>query len=334
MGKFKSPGPDGFNSTFYKQYWGIVGEAVTKEIQHAFRIGKLKSTLNHTFIALIPKSDLANRVDHFCPIALCNIVFKLITKIISNRLRPILDHIIHPCQAAFIPNRSIGDNILINHKVMHCLNKKKGRLSFMAIKLDLAKAYDRIEWHVLILIMAKFGFNSKFTNLILECISTTQYSLLLNGSPYGYFSPGRGLRQGDPMSLALFTIFSYLLSRMLARAEQEGCISGVKVSRLSPKVTHLMYADDLVIYSKATLEEAREISYCLQTYCNWTGQTINWNSPWNFRIEAIQDLGAIQWISLIFSSRNPFPGADKEKMGSRHFLVVAFEHMLMARNQF
>lgn len=133
----------------------------------------------------------------------------------------------------------------------------------MAIKLDLAKAYDRIEWGVLIHILSKFRFSSQFTDLILECISTPKFSVLLNSSPFGYFSPKRGLRQGNPMSLALFTIFSYLLSRLLSRAEQNGLISGVKVSRLSPKVTHLMYTDDLVIYSKATKEEAGEISNCL-----------------------------------------------------------------------
>lgn len=273
MSNFKSPGLDGFNSTFFKQYWGIVGA----EIQQVFRTGKLKPAFNHTFIALIPKTASANRMDQYRPIALCNVVFKLITKIISSRLRPILDHNIHPCQAAFIPNRSIGDNVLINHEVMYFLNKKKGRLGYMAIKLNLAKAYDRIEWGVLVHILSKFGFSSQFTDLILECISTTKLSLLLNGSPFGYFSHGRGLRQGDPMSSTLFTIFSDLLSRLLTRAEQNGLISGVKLSRLSPKVTHLMYADDLVIYTKATPEEATHVSHCLRHYCHWTGQAINWH---------------------------------------------------------
>lgn len=93
-------------------------------------------------------------------------VFKLLTKIIAGRLRVLLDQIIHPCQAAFIPTRSIGNNVIINHKIMHFLNKKKGRLGYMAITLDLAKAYDRIEWGVLIHIISKFGFSSEFTALI------------------------------------------------------------------------------------------------------------------------------------------------------------------------
>lgn len=147
----------------------------------------------------------------------------------------------------------------------------------MAIKLDLAKAYDRVEWGVLIHIMSMFGFRPKFRDLVLECISTTKFSILLNGSPFGYFSPGRGLRQGDPMSPALFTIFFDLMSRMLAKANEDGLISGVKISCLSPKVKHLMYADDLVVYSKATLDEAIEISRCLQTYCSWTSKEINWH---------------------------------------------------------
>lgn len=136
------------------------------------------------------------------------------------------------------------------------MHVKRGNTGFMAIKIDLAKAYDRVEWGILSKVMSYIGFNEKFIELIMECVTIARYSLLFNGSPFGYFKSERGLRQGDPLSLALFTIFSDILSQMLAKAEADGSISGVKVTHTSPKVTHLMYADDVVIYEKTTTQEA------------------------------------------------------------------------------
>lgn len=147
----------------------------------------------------------------------------------------------------------------------------------MAIKIDMAKAYDMVEWEVLLCIMRLHGFSEKFCNLISECISTPYFSMLINGSPTGFFSALRGIWQGDPISPALCTILSDLLSRILDKAEQAGRLSGVKISRTSPHISHLMYADDLVIYCKATASEASEVVQCLTSYCDWTGQRINWD---------------------------------------------------------
>lgn len=113
--------------------------------------------------------------------------------------------------------------------------------------------------------LLRLGFDQKFVDLIDHCIST----------PYGYLKVMISIRLGDPMSPALFTIYFDILSRLLARAEQDWMISGVKVSRHSPKITHLMYVDDVVIYYNATNLEAMEITNFLQTYCSWTGQDIN-----------------------------------------------------------
>lgn len=191
MGNLKSPGPDGFNVLFFKSYWNIVGVAVTAEIQSFFVTGKLKPALNHTFIALLPKVNFAFKVDQFRPIALCNVVYKIITKILAGRLRGMLDSIVHPSQAAFVPKSSIIDNIIINHEVMFYLKHRRGCKGFMAIKVDLAKAYDRVEWNVLYHILYLLGFHDHFIDLVVECISSPHYSLLINGSPHGFFHPGK-----------------------------------------------------------------------------------------------------------------------------------------------
>lgn len=210
MGSNKSPSMDGMTVNFYKSYWSIIKEDVVKEVQMSFQLGTIKAAHNHTFIALIPKSVSASKVDQFRPIALCNVFLKIITKIIANRLRAHLDNIIYPCQSAFIPHRAITDNIIINHEVMHYLKCTKGRKGFMAIKIDLPKSYDSVEWKVLIHPMRKLSFNKQFTDLIASCISSTQFSILLNGSPYGFFKIGRGIRHGELLRYLLFFLTSYL----------------------------------------------------------------------------------------------------------------------------
>lgn len=157
------------------------------------------------------------------------------------------------------------------------LKSKKGKTGYMVIKVDMAKAYDMVEWPILICILKHHSFSELFCKLLLECLSTAHYSVLINGSPCGFFPSSRGIRQGDLISPTLFTISSDLLSKILARSESLGRISGIKVSRGSPHITHLMYADDLVIYCKANEKEVWEAESCLNLYCQWTGQKINWD---------------------------------------------------------
>lgn len=126
MANNKSPGPDGMSPVFFKNYWHIVGNDVLKAIQHFFTTTKLSRAVNHTFLALIPKRPVADKVDQFRSIALCNVIYKVVTKILSNRLKSLLDPLIHPNQATLIPNRSIVDNIIINHEVMHYMKSRKG----------------------------------------------------------------------------------------------------------------------------------------------------------------------------------------------------------------
>lgn len=110
MGPFKSMGPDGMTVVFYKKYWATVGPKVVETLHDIFRTKYIPDAFNHTFIALIPKIAHTSRVDQLCPISLCNV-----TNILASRFRGLLKDIMHPNQAAFVPNRSIGDNSIINH---------------------------------------------------------------------------------------------------------------------------------------------------------------------------------------------------------------------------
>jgi hypothetical protein len=145
----------------------------------------------------------------------------------------------------------------------------------MFLKIDMEKAFDKMEWNLILVIMQKLGFHANWILWIKACISSSSFSILLNGSPYGLFSPERGLRQGDPLSPFLFILGSEVLSRLLLKEERIGNLKGMKIARNSPAINHLLFADDLLIFGKASLLEASSIKTCLDKYCSWSGQSVN-----------------------------------------------------------
>lgn len=141
----------------------------------------------------------------------------------------------------------------------------------MALKLDMKKAFDRFEWSFLAKIFSFLGFNEKWIQLILQCISSVSYSIWLNGSAFGKFSPNRGIRQGNPLSSFLFILGMEILSRLFDKEEREGNLHGIKVSPHNPAVSHLMYADDLLAFSEGTTSKAACILKCLDKFSSWSG---------------------------------------------------------------
>uniref|UniRef100_A0A803PH45 Reverse transcriptase domain-containing protein n=1 Tax=Cannabis sativa TaxID=3483 RepID=A0A803PH45_CANSA len=199
----------------------------------------------------------------------------IISKIIASRLRDILPKIISSNQAAFVKGRHITENTMIAREIVHSMNKKKGKRGFMLIKLDLEKAYDKLDWSFLIKVLHQIGFNSLFTDWIKVCISVAEIKQLLNGSIVGKFNPERGLRQGDPLSPALYIMAAGTLSRLLIEKERQGLLKGFKLTRNGGSVTHLMFADDIILFGEATVREARSFLDCLNSYCSCSGQAIN-----------------------------------------------------------
>lgn len=145
----------------------------------------------------------------------------------------------------------------------------------MALKLDMSKAYDRVEWKYLESIMLKMGFNTIWVNLMMECVRTVSFSILVNGSPHGYFSPSRGLRQGDPLSPYLFLLCAEGLHGLLSQAESSGKIQGLSLCRNGPHLTHLFFADDCLLLCKANLNECATLLQILDQYEYASGQQLN-----------------------------------------------------------
>ncbi|XP_073357687.1 uncharacterized protein [Aegilops tauschii subsp. strangulata] len=147
IGDMKAPGPDGLHAIFFKRFWHILGDELTKEVLDAIEKKKIPDGWNSTNIVLIPKVENLEVITQYRPISLCNVVYKIISKMIANRLKIILPDVISPTQSAFVPGRLITDNVLVAYECFHAIKKKThGTNGFCAVKLDMMKSYDRVEW--------------------------------------------------------------------------------------------------------------------------------------------------------------------------------------------
>uniref|UniRef100_A0A2N9G3K6 Reverse transcriptase domain-containing protein n=1 Tax=Fagus sylvatica TaxID=28930 RepID=A0A2N9G3K6_FAGSY len=184
MAPFKALGPDGMPPVFYQSYWHVVGPEVIQAVLDCLNTGKLLPSLNHTFVTLIPKIKNPKRVTDYRPISLCNVIYKLISKVLANRLKFFLPCVISETQSAFVPGRLITDNVLIAFETLHHMhNKRTGKVDSMALELDMSKAYDRVDWGFLEQIMLKMGFHTKWVSLIMEYSpSIAKVAELIHGS--------------------------------------------------------------------------------------------------------------------------------------------------------
>ena len=179
---------------------------------------------------MIPKIDSPEAVTQFRPISLCNVLYKIISKMLAARLKTILPDIISPTQSAFVPRRIITDNVLIAYECVHKIkNKRAGQFGLCAVKLDMHKAYDRVEWIFLRNMMVKLGFNTQWIEMIMACVSSVKYRVRFNSQETDCFTPTRGIRQGDPLSPYLFLLCAEGLSSMLQYEEEVGGIEGIRV---------------------------------------------------------------------------------------------------------
>ena len=154
-------------------------------------------------------------------------------------------------------------------------NKRSGKKGQMAVKLDISKAYDRMDWSFLRQMILKLGFDGRWVNLAMETVCTASYSILINGEPRGFVQPSRGIKQGDPLSPYLFLLCVEGFSGMIIRAMENREIRGVLSCPNGVCISHLLFADDSFLFCEASVEECQRLMDILGQYEAGSGQVIN-----------------------------------------------------------
>uniref|UniRef100_A0A6N2LZA0 Reverse transcriptase domain-containing protein n=1 Tax=Salix viminalis TaxID=40686 RepID=A0A6N2LZA0_SALVM len=207
IGNDKAPGLDGYTSLFFKSAWSIIGDDFCMAI-------------NHSLISLIPKSAHASTPNDFRPISCCNVIYKVISKLLVNHLSIALGDIISPMQNAFLGGRAMADNINLVQELLRQYGKKRTS-SKSLMKIDFKKAFDSVQWSFIQELLGLLGFASRFIHLFMQCVETTSFSIAINGHLYGFFLGKSGIWQGDPLSPYLFITCMEYFSRMLKGVSQQ-----------------------------------------------------------------------------------------------------------------
>ncbi|KAA3462518.1 reverse transcriptase [Gossypium australe] len=254
MGATKAPGPD--------------GKGVTNFCLGILNKNQNFGQLNSINIVLIPKIQNPINLANFRPSSLCTVLYRIVIKAIANRVQEVIGGCIDVAQSAFVPGRLISDNVLIAYEILHTFQKKHtGKKGYMAVKLDMNKAYDRVEWGFLKEVMLRMGFQEELVRLILKCISTTSFAININGK--------RG--RGDSLSPFLFLLCSEGLSALMRLAKEEGLIKGAKTSKRGTTISHLLFVDDCILFGEATKEGTGKLKGILKEYEKCSGQCVNFN---------------------------------------------------------
>ncbi|KAK6163792.1 hypothetical protein DH2020_000656 [Rehmannia glutinosa] len=268
-----SPGPDGFNGTFYRHLWDVISAEVTAAVRFFFNNSSLPLGLNASFMALIPKTKDANIIENFRPIVMSNFLFKIITKILATRLGLIIADLLSPTQFGFIPGRQIHDCIAM---VSEGFNVLQGRSDLnMILKIDIRKAFDTLRWDFLLYVLCCLGFSEIFVRWVEVVLWSARISVLLNGTLVGYFPCFRGVRQGDPLSPSLFCIAEEVLGRFIAAAMDQSRLSSFTAPRGIVFPSSILYADDIVIMCGASSTNAQVLFQILTHYADISGQVFN-----------------------------------------------------------
>eukprot|EP00253_Pinus_taeda_P004755 PITA_04755 len=265
---------------FFKACRNIVKQDILQVVEDSRRHRTILKALNSSFIALIPKQEIDQTPNRFRPIALCNVIYKIISKVAANRLKPLLLSLVSGEQSGYVEGRQILNNIIQVHEVVHTLTSK--RKARMIMQLDIAKAYDKLSWKYIRKILIAFGFDHNWVRWILALITSASFSIPVNGSPSETFTPSRGLRQGDPLSPFLFILMMEGLGKAIKHAKIVGKIRGIQLSDNGQALTHQQFVDDTMLQGIPIVKESLAYKQILNEFSMASGMETNLSKSKNF----------------------------------------------------
>ena len=294
MDKNKAPGSDGFSLAFFQACWDVLKDDIMAVFSYFHVCGKFEKSFNSTFISLIHKVSGASKLKDFHPISLVSGIYKIISKVLANRLRLVMDSIISIPHNAFVKGKQILDSVLIANESMD-FHLKFGEPRLLC-KLDMEKAYDHVNWDFLLYLLRTCGFGQKWCSWIAFCVCSASFSVLINGSPTGFFNSSRGVRQGDPLSLFPFVIVMKAFSRMVKASIDHSLFLGFTVgARWSEQVhiSHLVFADDTLIFCEAFLDQVQAIGDLLVCFELVSGLKVNLAKSVIVPVGDVNNIGAL-----------------------------------------
>lgn len=275
MGALKAPGPDGYQALFFQKHWNIVAKNVYDMVLPALEGKGFPDRVNKTNIVLLPKTESPELASHFRPIGLCNVAYKIVAKVLVNRIKPLLPVLISNTQASFVPGCQITDNVVIVQEVLHTMQRKQGVKGFMALKIDFEKAYDRLRWSFIRDTLLQMNLPILLIEVIMECVTSASLQVVWNGEPLQQFKPSRGIRQGDPLSPYLFVMCMERLYQTIEEAIIAKRWKPIRASRNGPLLSNLFFADDIILFAEADVDQANVIHDCLERFCKASGQRVS-----------------------------------------------------------
>jgi hypothetical protein len=290
----KALGPDGFSLAFFQVCWEVLKKGIMAVFSYFHTHGKFEKSLNSTFISLIPKVSGAAELKDFCPISLVNGIYKIISKVLANRLRLVMSRIISSSQNAFVKGRQILGFVLIANESLD-FRLKSGE-SGLLCKLDMENAYDHVNWDFLLYMLRRCGFRKKWCSWIAFYISLASFSVLINGSPAGFFNSSRGVRQGDPLSPFLFVIVMEAFSRIVKASIDHSLFLGFVVGARGSEqvhISHLLFADDTLVFSGASRVQVQAIGDLLVCFELVFGLKVNLAKSVLVPVGEVNDVGAL-----------------------------------------
>ncbi|CAA7061787.1 unnamed protein product [Microthlaspi erraticum] len=269
----KAPGPYGFTVEFFTFSWDLVGSDLVKAVKEFFIGSFILRQINATVISLIPKIPGAEDLRNFRPISLCNTVYKVISRILSSRLKRLTPKVMQRNQVGFVVGRLLYENVLLASELVSDFNKE-GNTTRRCLQIDISKTYDNVDWRFVLAILEALELPPIFINWIKLCISSPYYSVSVNGELAGFFKGMKGLRQGDPISSSLFVLSMDILSKLMDKAFLSGLINPHPFCK-DPLVTHLSFADDVLIFFDGSENSLRGILQVLKEFEGTSGLALS-----------------------------------------------------------